>query len=114
MTGSLAERASERKREREEREARNACARDVSSRGSGVNYFTILFKETRVRNLRNEIPRRLAEAWLIFYRRPVYPISRAPPSGGVHPLGLSPPASSPSERSLFPYLHGASSRGGKQ
>ena len=76
VTGSLAERASENEREWERRPVRNACARDVSSRGSGVNYFTILFKETRVRNLRNEIPRRLAEAWLIFYRRPVYPISR--------------------------------------
>lgn len=53
---------------------RGGCAReDVSSRGSrGVNYFTILFEEARAWNLRNEIPRRLAETWLIFYRRPVY------------------------------------------
>lgn len=53
---------------------KDGCAReDVSSRGSrGVNYFTILFEEARAWNLRNEIPRRLAETWLIFYRRPVY------------------------------------------
>lgn len=53
---------------------KGGCAReDVSSRGSrGVNYFTILFEEARAWNLRNEIPRRLAETWLIFYRRPVY------------------------------------------
>lgn len=69
---------------------KDGCAReDVSSRGSrGVNYFTILFEEARAWNLRNEIPRRLAETWLIFYRRPVYIYIRIysypiPPSTGL-------------------------------
>lgn len=66
---------------------KGGCAReDVSSRGSrGVNYFTILFEEARAWNLRNEIPRRLAETWLIFYRRPVY-IYRYP----IPPSKISP------------------------